>query len=46
MNYLDFERPIAELEEKIREMRLLAESTGSDLTAEIDRLERRVPTGI
>nr|BCX00365.1 MAG: acetyl-coenzyme A carboxylase carboxyl transferase subunit alpha [Bacteroidota bacterium] len=42
MNYLDFERPIAELEEKIREMRLLAESTGSDLTAEIDRLERRV----
>ncbi|MCS7082187.1 MAG: acetyl-CoA carboxylase carboxyltransferase subunit alpha [Bacteroidetes bacterium] len=42
MHYLDFERPIAELEEKIREMRLLAESTGSDLTAEIDRLEQRV----
>ena len=32
--YLDFERPIVELEEKIEEMERLAEERGIDVSAE------------
>jgi len=39
--YLEFEKPIAELEKKIDELRSLGEG---DLTAEIDALEKRVET--
>jgi acetyl-CoA carboxylase carboxyl transferase subunit alpha len=43
MFLLDFEKPIVELEEKLREMRELnASGADVDLTAEIDRLESRV----
>lgn len=40
---LDFEKPIAELEEKLDEMRaLMAENPEVDLSAEISALEARV----
>jgi len=39
--YLEFEKPIAELEKKIEELRSLGDS---DLTTEIDALESRVET--
>ena len=38
---LDFERPIAELEKKIMEMREYADSTNIDLTEDITRLEKK-----
>jgi acetyl-CoA carboxylase carboxyl transferase subunit alpha len=37
--YLDFERPIVELEEKIEEMEALAEEGGIDVTAELSTLQ-------
>lgn len=39
--YMEFEKPIAELEKKIEELRALGDS---DLTTEIDALENRVET--
>jgi acetyl-CoA carboxylase carboxyl transferase subunit alpha len=42
--YLDFERPIFELEKKIEELSRQAENEGLDLSREIARLERRVDT--
>ncbi len=42
-NYLDFEKPVAELEAKILELKKLAEAGGAvDVTDEITRLERRL----
>lgn len=39
LTFLDFEKPIAELETKIEELRETADSNGVDLAAEIGRLE-------
>ncbi len=39
--YLDFERPLGELEEKIQELRKIAEGGDIDIAAEIKRLEKR-----
>src|SRR5258705_3730277 len=45
MHYLEFERPIAELEGKIVELRRLAERLRSmDIGAEVERLENRAGT--
>ncbi len=42
-NYLDFEKPVADLEGKIIELKKLAEDGGSvDVNDEIERLEKRV----
>lgn len=40
LQYLDFEQPIVELEEKIAELRLVGNSQDLNLTEAIDRLER------
>jgi acetyl-CoA carboxylase carboxyl transferase subunit alpha len=40
--YLDFERPIVELEEKIEEMESLAEEGGIDVTAELSTLQAKL----
>jgi len=40
--YLDFERPVVELEKKIEEMSNLARTDGLDLSQELERLESRV----
>ena len=37
--YLDFEKPIAELEARVRELRETASNGGMDIDAEVDRLE-------
>jgi acetyl-CoA carboxylase carboxyl transferase subunit alpha len=39
--YLDFEKPIAELENKIRELRALAQSGDADMDDELSRLEAK-----
>jgi acetyl-CoA carboxylase carboxyl transferase subunit alpha len=39
MNFLDFERPIAELEAKIEELRLVGTDTDVNISEEINRLE-------
>src|SRR5258708_11920985 len=45
MHYLEFERPIAELEGKIVELRKLAEEDpGMDIDAEVARLQTRAGT--
>src|SRR5258705_2708258 len=45
MHYLEFERPIAELEGKIVELRKLAEvDPNMDIGAEVERLENRAGT--
>lgn len=41
LTFLDFEKPIAELESKIAELRETADSGGIDLNAEIERLEAK-----
>ncbi|MDX1623437.1 MAG: acetyl-CoA carboxylase carboxyltransferase subunit alpha [Gemmatimonadota bacterium] len=40
--YLDFERPIVELEEKIAEMETLAEERGIDVSAELSTLQAKL----
>lgn len=40
--YLDFERPIGELEEEIEDMESLAEKSGIDLTAELATLKAKL----
>ena len=40
--YLDFERPIVELEEKIEEMERLAEERGIDVSAELSTLQAKL----
>ncbi|MEM7195387.1 MAG: acetyl-CoA carboxylase carboxyltransferase subunit alpha [Pseudomonadota bacterium] len=41
MQYLEFEKPIAELEEKISELQRVSLSQSLDLTSEIDKLKER-----
>ncbi len=41
LNYLDFEQPIAELEQKIEELRFATSGSGVNLTEEIDRLQMK-----
>ena len=41
LSYLDFEKPIAELETKVAELRETANSTDIDIDAEVGRLETR-----
>jgi acetyl-CoA carboxylase carboxyl transferase subunit alpha len=40
--YLDFERPIAEMEKKIEEIKAYASSEGMDMSEEVRRLEERL----
>jgi acetyl-CoA carboxylase carboxyl transferase subunit alpha len=40
--YLDFERPVAELENKIEELKRLADGKDMNITAEIKKLEKKV----
>ncbi len=42
MNFLDFEKPIAELEGKIEELRHLSDSDGINIAEEINRLQVKV----
>ena len=39
--YLDFERPVAELEDKIEELKRLADGRDMNITAEIKKLEKK-----
>ena len=41
LNFLDFEQPIAELEAKIEELRLLGTESALDINEEIERLKAR-----
>lgn len=41
MNFLEFERPIAELEAKIEELRLVGTDTDINISEEINRLEQK-----
>lgn len=41
INYLDFEQPIAELEDKIQELRMVGTDADVNLSEEIDRLESK-----
>ncbi|MDD3762695.1 MAG: acetyl-CoA carboxylase carboxyltransferase subunit alpha [Nevskiales bacterium] len=41
LNYLDFEQPIAELEQKIEELRFATSGSGVNLTEEIERLQAK-----
>jgi len=41
LNFLDFEQPIAELEAKIEELRLLGSESALDINEEIERLKAR-----
>jgi acetyl-CoA carboxylase carboxyl transferase subunit alpha len=41
LNYLDFEQPIAELQEKINELRLVEADRDINIAEEIDRLEEK-----
>ncbi|BBI59454.1 hypothetical protein HSBAA_07600 [Vreelandella sulfidaeris] len=42
-NYLDFEQPIAELQAKIEELRLVSSDSQVNLSDEISRLEEKKP---
>ncbi|SFF30138.1 acetyl-CoA carboxylase carboxyltransferase subunit alpha [Fontimonas thermophila] len=41
LNYLDFEQPIAELQQKIEELRFATSGSGVNLTEEIERLQAK-----
>ncbi len=41
LTYLDFEKPIAELEARVRELRETADNGALDIQAEVDRLEAK-----
>ena len=40
-NFLDFEQPIAELEQKIEELRFVQDDSAVDISQEIDRLSKK-----
>lgn len=42
MHFLDFEKPIAELEGRISELRHLSDPNGINIAEEVDKLERKV----
>ncbi|MDX5349481.1 MAG: acetyl-CoA carboxylase carboxyl transferase subunit alpha, partial [Paracoccaceae bacterium] len=47
MNYLDFEKPLAEIEGKAEELRALAKTGGGvDLTKEAEALDRKAETAL
>ncbi len=41
LNYLDFEQPVAELEAKIEELRLVNDNSGINISEEVDRLTNK-----
>jgi len=41
-DYLEFEQPIAELEEKIKELRLVGSDNKLNITEEIEKLQSQV----
>lgn len=41
-NFLDFEQPIAELENKIEELRYVQTESAVDISDEIDQLSKKV----
>lgn len=41
ISYLEFEKPVAELEQRIAELRAAAQGDDVDITAELQRLERK-----
>ena len=41
MNFLDFEKPIAEVEAKIEELKFLGDGKGDDITQEINKLQEK-----
>ena len=41
LNYLDFEQPIAELESKIEELRMVTSEEGININEEIRRLKQK-----
>ena len=41
LTYLDFEKPIAELEERVRDLKEMADNGELDIQAEVDRLEAK-----
>ena len=45
-HFLDFERPVAELESKIEELRRMGEPGGIDIEAEVSQLEEKVEAQI
>lgn len=44
LNFLDFEQPIAELQQKIEELRYVADGSEVNLTEEIQKLEGKITT--
>ena len=46
MHFLDFEKPIAELEGKIAELRHLSDTDGINIAEEVSRLQTRVDKGL
>ena len=44
LNYLDFEQPIAELQQKIEELRFMSSGSEVSLSEEISRLEEKSRT--
>jgi acetyl-CoA carboxylase carboxyl transferase subunit alpha len=42
MNLLDFEKPIAELESKLKDMKQLADDTDVSVTSAIEALEKKI----
>jgi acetyl-CoA carboxylase carboxyl transferase subunit alpha len=42
VRFLDFEKPVAELERKVEELRQLSGAKGGDIATEINRLQRKV----
>lgn len=44
LDYLDFEQPIAELQQKIEELRLVADGSAVNLSEEITRIEGKMKT--
>ena len=41
VTFLEFEQPIAELESKIEELRFVQDGSALDISAEIERLEKK-----
>jgi len=41
LNYLDFEQPVAELEAKIEELRLVNDNSGINISEEVERLKNK-----
>jgi acetyl-CoA carboxylase carboxyl transferase subunit alpha len=44
ITFLDFEQPVAELENKIEELRFVQDDSVVDISSEIDRLQKKSQT--